>query len=423
MDVIHDESQEASGQKLTGIEKAKSTLLKKEFKSKLPAPKVITRPSSTTKQLKKPAVSGKVAKEQIPKMQSEVEETTTKSKTPKEDLKSKTKASEPEVVDLEIAESHQDEKSSVANGQEDSLNEKSSENGVTQEEKNEENGEPEKIENGDSNVTPEEPSQNGNHEEEDIQIVAEEAPKDANSDEKLDKEDQQSESQTDTESYVVESTTSEVSESSEQPSEPKEQEQSPEAAILDAPCVSYDSSITLKKAQIKLNDCVKDSSKPGEENNEPVNELYKDLSFGKTLRTISGRRSLGRLRHVTFREHNRISPNSSLFVNTSSTSQDDDFKVLRHRSGLSDSVSSNGTSSERKRKLYPQESNILKKQKTESEGSFLNASYELLKSFRRPSLASTPFNFQTDKLNLSGKKISKDIKADETPDNKWCAIM
>ena len=358
-------------------------------------------------------------------MQSEVEETTSKSKSTKEDLKSKTKVNdEPEIVSLEATEAPEDQKSSEANGQEESSNQNSSENDVIKEKRN---GEPEKVENGDSCATPDQPSQNGNHEVEIIQNLVEEEFKNVNPEEKPDKEDQQSESHTDTESYIVESTTSEVSEASEQPSEPKEKDKSTEATTLETLCVSYNSSITLKNAQIKLNDCLKDVSKHGEENNEQANDMYKDLSFGKTLRTISGRRSLSRLRHVTLREHNQLSPNNSLFVNTSSMSQDDDFKVFRHRAGLSDTVSSNGTPSERKRKLYPQESNILKKPKTEAESSFLNSSFELLKSFRRPIQVSTPnvgiFNFQTDKLNFSGKESSQDVKADETPANKWCTIM
>lgn len=148
-----------------------------------------------------------------------------------------------------------------------------------------------------------------------------------------------------------------------------------------------------------------------------------DLSFGKTLRTISGRRSLSRLRHVTLREHNRLSPNNSLFVNTSTMSQDDDFKVLRHRAGLSDSVLSNGTPADRKRKLCAEESNTSKKLKTEAESSFFNSSLELLKSFRRPIQVSTPkiegYKFQTDKLG----KDNTEVNDTQNGNNKWCALM
>ena len=383
----------------------------------MPAPKNISRPSNTAKQLKKLTASGKVAKPQVSKMQSEVEETA-KSKLTKEDHKLKNNINETEVIIPEASEAPSDQKSlEPSNIQE------STENGVKEEDRNRQH---ENIENGVSNVSSQlEHLQNGNGEVKEVENAAQEEPNVVNLDEKIEKEDQQSESHTDTESYVVESTTSEISEISEQPSEPKEHEKYNEAAILETPCVSYDSSITLKSVQIKLNDCLKDNSKSAEENNESTGEpLYKDLSFGKTLRTISGRRSLSRLRHVTLREHNRLSPNSSLFVNTSSMSQDEDLKILRHRVGLSDTISSNGTPSERKRKLYPEESNVLKKPKIESQSSFFNSSLELLKSFRRPVSTHNAYKFQTDNLNLSEKRSSNLEFQDETPNaNKWCVIM
>lgn len=416
-------SEISSRTKLAGVEKGASSVSKKEFKSKLPGPKAGARPSQSAKQLKSLATSSKVVKTQITNMQVEVEEISAKPKSTKEDLKTKAKSIEPEVIDLDAPETPKDQKPSDAPvSQEDSTNQKSTENGTKDEDKNGQH------ENGDYQLIMESESpQNGKHNDEKTEIVILEKSKDASTDDKLEKEDKESESQTDTESNVVESTTSEISETSEQPSETKEKESSSEAATLETPCLSYDSSITLKSIQIKLSDCLKDNSKATEEENEQTGDaLYKDLSFGKTLRTISGRRSLSRLRHVTLREHNLLSPNNSLFVNTSSISQDEDYKILRHRAGLSDSISSNGTPSDRKRKLYPEDSNPSKKAKTESESSFLNSSFELLKSFRRPVQVSTPFNFQTDKLNLGGKEGSSDvgIKADEsTNSNKWCVVM
>ncbi|XP_031847297.2 uncharacterized protein LOC116433392 isoform X1 [Nomia melanderi] len=212
--------------------------------------------------------------------------------------------------------------------------------------------------------------------------------------------------------------------------------------------VSYDPAIMLKDVQIKLNDCMKESSSKACEASsaEPAREReseadreqdreemssrpYQDLSFGKTLRGISGRRSLSRMRHVTIREH-RYSPNNSMFVNMSSASlmpdDNEDFKILRYSTGLSDTVStSNGSPTEKKRKYEASEdwTSATKKQKTnESDNSLLNSSLGLLKGLRRPIQVSTPVSelkFQTNKLDLSdeeNKPINDRAK-------KWCAIM
>ncbi|XP_076241489.1 uncharacterized protein LOC143183698 [Calliopsis andreniformis] len=252
------------------------------------------------------------------------------------------------------------------------------------------------------------------------------------------KEDLHSASQTDTESYSVdalESTTSEVSEVSETLSQndPMKEKTKPEETVnkADTSCVSYDPAITLKDVQIKLNDCMKDNSKLFDASTSEQSTLIqppKDMSFGKTLRSITGRRSLSRMRHVTLREQ-RYSPNNSMFVNTSSASlqpdDTEDFKILRYSTGLSDMVStSNGSPTERKRKHETEEwSSSMKKQKTESENSLLNTSISLLKGLRRPIQISTPVSelkFQTGKLDLGDEESNK--SANEGT-KKWCAIM
>lgn len=253
------------------------------------------------------------------------------------------------------------------------------------------------------------------------------------------KEDLQSESQTDTESYsVLESTTSEVSEVSETASQNdpekektekvvKDTTKDPKDLVNDTSFVSYDPSIMLKDVQIKLDDCLKENSKlfdtSSTEHSTPSQPSKE--SFGKTLRSISGRRSLNRMRYVTMREH-RYSPNDSLFVNTSTASvpADDtsDYKILRYSTGLSDVVSAtNGSPTERKRKLDDEDWNTTKKQRTESEQSLLHTSIDLLKGLRRPIQVSTPeLKFQSGKLNLGNEQESK--QANEAT-KKWCAIM
>ncbi|XP_076677930.1 uncharacterized protein LOC143374015 isoform X2 [Andrena cerasifolii] len=271
----------------------------------------------------------------------------------------------------------------------------------------------------------------------------------------IEKEDLQSESQTDTESLsveVLESTTSEVSEVSEivsQNDEEKEKEKEKEkeekekeekekeklvaiAKETDVSFVSYDPAIMLKDVQIKLNDCMKENSKLFETSSaehDTLTQPPKDsMSFGKTLRSMSGRRSLSRMRHVTLREH-RYSPNNSMFVNTSMASlpsdETEDFKILRYSIGLSDPMSAtNGSSTEKKRKHDGEEwSSALKKQKTESENSLLNTSISLLKGLRRPIQVSTPVSemkFQSGKLDLTDEESNKSMNENA---KKWCIIM
>ncbi|XP_051163796.1 uncharacterized protein LOC127283148 [Leptopilina boulardi] len=406
--------------KVSGVDKGTS-VLKKEFKSKLPAPKVNTRSLQITKKIKNLTASDKDIRIETSKMQSEAEE----AKSPKEDVSSRSKSNDTENV-LEVSETSPKQKNlDPPSNQDDASILKLSENGYKNENKN---GHDENV---DLQVSSDlKSSQNGKHEDENIKLTVCEELEEVNKlDDKNEKKDQHKESHTDTETNIVESTTTEIPEASEQQFDIKEKDKLNEDVTAETPCVSYDSSITLKNVQIKLNDCLKDNSKSSEENREQsVESIYKDVSFGKTLRTISGRRSLSRLRHVTLREHNRLSPNNSLFVNTSAMSQDDDFKVLRHRTGLSDSISSNGTLSERKRKLCAEESNSSKKLKTESESSFFNSSLELLKSFRRPIQVSTPniegYKFQTDKLNLGKDKTNVKMDLNDTQHgNKWCTIM
>lgn len=254
------------------------------------------------------------------------------------------------------------------------------------------------------------------------------------------KEEIQSEAQTDTESYsvdIVESTTSEISEMSESitQSDTQKDKERIDDVTNNASFVSYDSSIMLKDVQIRLNDCLKDNSKLYDVNNteDTPNQLLKDMSFGKTLRNLSGRHSIGRMRHVTLRER-RISPNNSLFVNTSSMSMPQDegtSKVLHYGSGLlSDSISTNGSPSDRKRKVETENWSSAKKQKTNEEGSILNTSINLLKGFRIPSMQvstpkATPYKLESTKLDISGiKNDDNKITAEPTESTKkWCVIM
>ncbi|KOC59219.1 hypothetical protein WH47_11295 [Habropoda laboriosa] len=262
----------------------------------------------------------------------------------------------------------------------------------------------------------------------------------------MEKEELQSESQTDTESYsadVLEFTTSEISETSESASQndiPKKEEKVEEQSIgKDISFVSYDPSIMLKDVQIKLNDCLKENSKlfdtsssgggggggGSASGHSSLSQPSKDMSYGKTLRSICGRRSLSRMRHVTIREQ-RYSPNDSMFVNTSTASlapdDSEDFKILRYNTGLSDTVSAtNGSPMDGKRKHEIDDWNLTKKQKTESENSLLNSSIGLLKGLRRPIQVSTPISelkFQSGKLDLDeeNKPANEDTK-------KWCVIM
>lgn len=258
------------------------------------------------------------------------------------------------------------------------------------------------------------------------------------------KEEMQSEAQTDIESCsvdIVESTTSEVSETSgieteisesiSQSDMQKDKEKIDDNLNNDASFISYDSSIMLKDVQIRLNDCLKDNSKLFDENNaEATPNHLKDMSFGKTLRNISGRHSIGRMRHVTMRER-RISPNNSLFVNTSTISiphdEGTESKILHYNSDLlSDSFPTNGSPLDRKRKIETENPSSFKKQKTDGE-SLLNTSIGLLKSFRNIQVSTpkvTSYKFES-KLDISGiKDDDNKITVEPTESTKkWCVIM
>lgn len=250
------------------------------------------------------------------------------------------------------------------------------------------------------------------------------------------KEEIQKGVQLDTESYsvdIVESTTSEVLETSESVNQNDTQrnKEKIDDTNNDASFISYDSSIMLKDVQIRLNDCLKDNTKLFDVSNAggSSSQLPKDASFGETLRNISGRHSISRMRHVTLRER-RISPNSSLFVNTSTTSipqnEGTESKVLRY--GLSDSFPTNGSSSNRKRKIETSTWGSVKKQKSEADSSFLNTSMTLLKGLYKPVQVSTPnvtpYKFES-KLDMSGVKDDDNKIATESTENakKWCMIM
>lgn len=249
------------------------------------------------------------------------------------------------------------------------------------------------------------------------------------------KDEIHSELQTDTESSVeiVESTTSEVSETSEsvvQSNIPKGREKVDET-LNDASFISYDSSIMLKDVQVKLNDCLKDNSKLFDVSNveETPSQLLKE-SFGMTLRNISGRHSISRMRHLGFHEK-RISPNSSLFVNTSTISipQDEEAKVLQYSSALSESLPTNGSSLDRKRKTDTLIWSSTKKQKTEVASGLLSTPMSLLRGLHRPIQVSTPnvtpYKYESTKLDISGMKDDDNkITAESTESTKkWCVIM
>lgn len=256
--------------------------------------------------------------------------------------------------------------------------------------------------------------------------------------------DNQSDDLADTESCsvdVVESTTSEMSEASESAQAQIEVEKAtdnePPTQLPkdDVSFVSFDASIMLKDVHVRLNDCLKDNSQLFDVTNEERSmsePACKDSSFGRTLRNISGRHSINRMRHVTVRS--RLSPNNSLFVNMSSASLPDedarDHKILRHRTGLSDTLTCNGTPVDRKRKLEPEETNEAKKVKTESESSLFSASIGLLQGLRRPIQVSTPnvgaYKFNPEKLDISGIVNNDEkpvIQEESGAAKKWCSIM
>lgn len=247
------------------------------------------------------------------------------------------------------------------------------------------------------------------------------------------KEETQNQTQADTGNYSVDTTAeSEISEISESTSLNNTKTDKADETVHNDASVSYDPTILLKDVQVRLNDCLKNNSKPDVSHAEDIiNQLSKDVSFGKTLRNISGRHSISRTR--SFREK-RLSPNSSLFVNTSTMSipQDEgiECKVLHYNSDLSDCFSTNGSSLDRKRKIdtaVPRSS--MKKQKLESENSLLNTSINLLKGLRRPiqvsTLNITPCQPESSKFDGSGIKGDDNKIIDKPTENGrgWCLIM
>lgn len=152
----------------------------------------------------------------------------------------------------------------------------------------------------------------------------------------------------------------------------------------------------------------------------------KDTTFGKTLRTISGRHSIGRMRHNMVLRDRQSSPNSSLFVNTSraSTAEDGDLKDIQRHTPTSELTSTNGTEKlfDRKRKLIEETFNTPKKTKTEEkQSSFLNSSIEMLKKpFRRSTKVLTPAKSEKEQIHVGGGEL---VKYGEPGSRKWCLIM
>ncbi|XP_034948799.1 uncharacterized protein [Chelonus insularis] len=222
-------------------------------------------------------------------------------------------------------------------------------------------------------------------------------------------------------SDVVESTTSEPT--IEQQLEPQKNQEGLQGKDEDMSFISYDSNIMLKDVQIKLNDCLKDNSKLFDttDPNASMTENFKDQSFGRTLRGISGRTSLGRLRNITVRER-RMSPNDSLFVNTSRISVSQERSIYGEHF---DSPLFNSSRLERKRKRVADTEPSTKKVKVDEGYNFLNFSWNYLKYWRRPEQVPAS-NTNELNLNLDNKTNIDDstININETTEpKKWCIIM
>ncbi|XP_014221380.1 probable serine/threonine-protein kinase ifkB isoform X2 [Trichogramma pretiosum] len=194
--------------------------------------------------------------------------------------------------------------------------------------------------------------------------------------------------------------------------------------------------IELKDMQVNLKDCLKDPEEEKKEEDKKDEEKkseepkapeykHKDETFSQTLRTISGRRSLSRMRNM------RDSPvNSSLFVNTSNISLAEDATTLdnktpRERRAYSREAASllNGTPIDRKRKMVHElpSSKKPKIENADSNGSFLNKSFELLKypfSPRKPAQVSSPFNCKIEKQSIESAPVEA-----VDPAKKWCVLM
>lgn len=298
------------------------------------------------------------------------------------------------------------------------------------------------IKNEEEKSSNEEPKDN-NKEEETSTVQIEDEMKNGLSE----KEDRSSEVPTNNGSYsvdIVESTTSELSETSEstQSDTQKSKAKIDDTVNNDNPSfVSYDSSITLKKVQIRLNDCLKDNSHlldPSKYKDVELRVskfLTNDVSFAQALSKFSGRCRLKPYDHL---REKRITPNSSLFVNTSNASENQgaDSKVLRYSSLFSNSTPTNGGSFDRKHKLHEEEEeeetecSSAKRQKTDGNSSLLNRSASLFRSFYKPVMkVSTPnpasYNFEPSKLDISGIKDDDNAKVAESTEStkKWCVVM
>ncbi|KAK2587700.1 hypothetical protein KPH14_003815 [Odynerus spinipes] len=257
-------------------------------------------------------------------------------------------------------------------------------------------------------------------------------------DDTKEKKSSQTESETGTETCsvdILESVTSDLSEVSEPPSQQdvqKETESSEHNLKSDASGVTYDASVTLKDVKIRLNDCLKENLKHADVSNvdSSTSNALSSESFGKTLRNISGRCSINRLRHKTSYDY-RFTANESQFTNRSSVStspeETTNVRILRYSTGLSETISTNGSPVERKRKLESPDPVVTKKQKTK-QGSLLNTSMDLLRGLRKPIQISTPnvgYKIQSDKLNISEINDGNDklLPTHDEGTKKWCVIM
>jgi len=250
-----------------------------------------------------------------------------------------------------------------------------------------------------------------------------------------------SEIQTNNESYsedIVESTTCDISEMQESVTQSDIQKNKAKIDDIvnnDTSFVSYDPAIMLKNVQIRLNDCLKENSNLFDVSNKSKDVelkiskyLTKEVSFGKTLKDISGRRMI---RARDSPRERRISSNSSLYVNTSMFSQDEGIESKALHYTFSDSFPTNGSQLDRKRKIDAEEYSTVKKQKIDGNSSLLNRSTNLMKNICSPYImkVSTPkatsYNFEPSKLDISGIKDDDNKVTAESIEStkKWCVIM
>lgn len=252
------------------------------------------------------------------------------------------------------------------------------------------------------------------------------------------KKSSQADSETGTETCsvdILESVTSDLSELSESVSQQdvqKKIESTEQNVKCDISGITYDPSVMLKDVKIRLNDCLIEKVERTDVNDadSSTSNLLTNDSFGKTLRNISGRSTINRLRNTTSHEY-RFSPNYSQFTNIStlSTPQEEstNVKILRYNTGLSETMASNGSPTDKKRKLESPDLAVTKKQKTK-QGNLLNTSMDILRGLRKPIQISTPnvgYKIQSDKLNISEINDGNDklLLTHEEGTKKWCVIM